>query len=287
MRWLFLLVLALNIAYILTQINDPYPDASEVVSSSDGVETIILLKELEARKISAEHDSAESSPEDDSILAEGFTDGSISDDSESSAGVSSLSAQPSGVSDDAGATDAGVSDVDKTDVDEPRPEVLTEVRGALQSCFTYGPFRDLEVLLELKREIKPYVSEIEYRSREESERTTYWVHIKPAKNRTAAKATARKLKAKKIKDFYIVRSGENNNAISLGHFKSKKRASDLTKKLVKQGFDVIVEPVFKSYTLYWLDYQLASSAVIPESVDKKYAKKSAQENFSRLDRECD
>ena len=52
------------------------------------------------------------------------------------------------------------------------------------------------------------------------------------------------------------------------------------------GFDVQVEPVFKTFTIYWLDYQLADGVSIPESIFDKYTKNTKKDKVSRLQREC-
>ncbi|MBT8119565.1 MAG: SPOR domain-containing protein [Gammaproteobacteria bacterium] len=154
------------------------------------------------------------------------------------------------------------------------------------SCFTLGPFRDLDNLRGLTREIKSYVVEADFRGREEKEQTLYWVYVKPEKSRKKAIETGNRLKAKKIKDFYVIRDGEKVNGLSLGHFRNRSGAYGLAQKVQKLGFDVLVEPVFRSYTVYWLDYQLASGVSIPESIFDKYIKTSKKDKISRLARDC-
>ena len=121
----------------------------------------------------------------------------------------------------------------------------------------------------MTREIKSYVVKADFRGREEKEQTLYWVFIKPEKTRNKAIETGKRLKAKKIKDFYVIRDGDKENGLSLGHFRNKDGAYGLAKKVQKLGFDVVVEPVFRTYTVYWLDYQLSSGVTIPESTVRK------------------
>ena len=160
--------------------------------------------------------------------------------------------------------------------------------GAEQAtdCYTLGPFRDLDNLRGLTREIKSYVVKADFRGREEKEQTLYWVYVKPEKTRKKAIETGKRLKARKIKDFYVIRDGEKENGLSLGHFRNKEGAYGLAKKVQILGFDVIVEPVFRSYTIYWLDYQLSSGVSIPESIFEKYIKSAKKNKISRLSRDC-
>ena len=155
------------------------------------------------------------------------------------------------------------------------------------SCFTMGPFRDLDKLRSLTREIKSYVVSTDFRGREEREQYLYWVYIQPEKNRKKAIETGKRLKAKKIKDFYVIREGEKIHGVSLGRFRNKNSAYGLAKKAKKLGFDVIVEPMFKTYTIYWLDYQLASGVNIPEALFEQYTQTTKKGKVSRLSRSCD
>ncbi|MBE9561120.1 MAG: hypothetical protein IMF15_10050 [Proteobacteria bacterium] len=154
------------------------------------------------------------------------------------------------------------------------------------SCFTLGPFRNLDKLRVLTREIKSYVVATDFRGREEKEQTLYWVYIQPEKSRIKAIETGKRLKAKKIKDFYVIREGEKVNGLSLGHFRNKDGAYGLAKKVKNLGFDVMVEPVFKTYTIYWLDYELAEGVDIPQSIFEKHIKSSKKDKISRLSRDC-
>ena len=155
-----------------------------------------------------------------------------------------------------------------------------------KSCFTLGPFRDLDKLRDLTRDIKPYVVTTDFRGREERQQYLYWVYIQTEANHKKAVAAGKRLKAKKIKDFYVIREGEKIHGVSLGRFKNKNSAYKLAKKVKKLGFDVIVEPVFKTYTVYWLDYQLADGVIIPETLLEQYIQSTKKGKISRLSRSC-
>jgi hypothetical protein len=168
----------------------------------------------------------------------------------------------------------------------PAPAQLQAAQPDVR-CFTLGPFRDLDKLRSLTREIKSYVSVADFRGKEEKEPDIYWVYLTPEKSRKEAVATGKRLKTKKVKDFYIIRDGDKVNGISLGHFRNKAGAYGLAKKVTKLGFDVNVEPIFKTYTIYWLDYQLAEGVTIPEKIFDKYTTNTNKDKVSRLKRECE
>jgi len=173
------------------------------------------------------------------------------------------------IKDESGARDV-VADVDVT---------------ANEKCFTFGPFREKGNVENLKKDIGSYVEKMAVRNREEKEHTVHWVYIQPEKDRQSVIDLGKRLKSKKIKDFYVIREGEKNNGISLGHFKDKARAFGLESKVKKLGFDVMVEPIYKTFVVFWLDYQLVGDA-IPESVLKKYTDPEGGDKISRLSRNC-
>jgi hypothetical protein len=269
MRWLFLFVLSLNIAYIVWQINVPEVAEYTDAATTKNTKSIVLLSELKAVENSTQSvEQSDSAPPENTKqdVSEKIPD---VDDKEA-VGVKKAMVSASKKSE--------VIDITAKDV---------QAGNQANNCFTIGPFRDIEKLRGFVREIRSYVVKADFRDREEKERSVYWVYIKPEKNRKSAIETGRRLKAKKIKDFYIIREGEKNNGISLGHFKNKKRAYGLAKKVKKLGFDVSIEPIFKSYALYWLDYQLVSGKSIPEAINNQYLRSKSKDKISQLSRDCE
>lgn len=319
MRWLFLFVLALNLVYIGLEISSSPADDYADVPPLKNVKTIVLLSELKqpsvpdvqvaADEMMVDEVLQESSPTATSAGAaagqaekaqadvvldttekaiSGQAVASLPTETEKMPETKSASAQSQLIAENI-VTDAQASAAPEMSVEAPAEKSVEEVpavKPSVASCFTLGPFRDLARLRGLTREIKTYVVNADFRGREEKEPTLYWVYVKPEKNRKQAIKTGKRLKAKKIKDFYVIREGEKINGLSLGHFRNKKGAYRLAKKVRKLGFDVVVEPVFRTYTIYWLDYQLVDGAVIPEPVLEKYTRSGKKEKITRLSRDC-
>lgn len=137
-------------------------------------------------------------------------------------------------------------------------------------CFTLGPFRDLEKLRAVTRGIKKYVVAASFRSHDEREQERFWVYLPPADSFSAAKELAGNLKKMNVSDYFIVKSGPQINAISLGHFAEKKRAYAHAEHMTGLGLKPKVEALFKNYTIYWLDYEIVSATSIPDSVLRKH-----------------
>lgn len=149
-------------------------------------------------------------------------------------------------------------------------------------CYTLGPFRELDNLRNFTRAIKNYVISASFRSREEQEQSMFWVYLEPEASLRKAKVLGKRLKRMKIKDYYVINSGLHEKGISLGHFKGKDRAYAHAGQVKKLGFKPVVEPVFRSYTIYWLDYRVPVNKVIPRKIFTKRLTKK----INLLDRSC-
>ena len=282
MRWLFLIVLFLNLTYMVWQTTRPVTQSSEDVRPLKNVRPIVLLSELKQQP----------SPQ----IGEVVETAEVAEVTEITSVNKSEQIKQSALTSDKDNIVAEIKPLKTPDELQEKPLMSMDGRyfaksqegGAMQkeSCFTLGPFRDLDKLRELIRDIKAYLVTTDFRGREERQQYLYWVYIKPETNRKKAVEVGKRLKAKKIKDFYVIRKGEKIHGVSLGRFRNKNGAYELAKKVKKLGFDVVVEPVFKTYTVYWLDYQLADGVSIPEALLEQYTQSTKKGKISRLSRSC-
>lgn len=302
MRWIFLFVFSLNLAYIAWEMNRSPSDDYTHVAALKNVQPIVLLSELKQQQgdfVKSGQESAEVTVAADENVSADSVDGKLADPEEERTAQVVLADKTPQVKPEVVTIKISeqVPEVKQAEIKKQPDQVVTSPEktepvkvvtksSQAASCYTLGPFRDLDKLRGLTREIKSYVVKADFRGREEKEQTLYWVYVKPEKNRTQAIATGKRLKAKKIKDFYVIRDGDKVNGLSLGHFRSKDGAYGLAKKVTKLGFDVLVEPVFRSYTIYWLDYQLSSGVSIPESIFEQYTQSDSKDKISRLSRDC-
>jgi hypothetical protein len=320
MRWFFLFVLALNLSYISWHLlSEPAPYA-DVPPLKKDIERIVLLSERDSADSKQASSSTGEALQDQSGQDE--KDGEkpaaaaagVSEDKTSAGKASQSGSGPASASAGPLATDKqgkpAVAEARSESVQSesvPSEPTRSESAGAAQkatssgagaaateqdmaskpeeNCYTLGPFRDLDALRSLTRDIKSYVVSADFRGEEVNEQSLYWVFIRPVETEEQARKLAARLKDNKITDFYIIRKGDQKNGISLGRFRNKASAYGLAKKVSKLNFDVVVEPVFRNVTHYWLDYQLSKEANIPKAVFDKYIDgKSA--DFTRKSRVC-
>lgn len=96
----------------------------------------------------------------------------------------------------------------------------------------------------------------------EGVRTLHWVLLAPYENREQAVAAADILRRNKVREFFIVRSGEQENAISLGVFSSRERAerrlqqiNDLNIGLKRAEITLRESPA----EVYWFSIRLSTA----------------------------
>ena len=257
MRWLFLLLLMTNIAYISWEINKPSDDAIVKKTAVSHIPPLVLVTELDLTKneVIETVDKTEA-VEEENIPVESDTKVEIEVVKKDSIEV--------------------VTDV------KPVKTVVEPPALIAGSCYTLGPFRELDELRVFTRSIIDYVVDVSFRSREEREVSLFWVYLEPESDSAAAHKLSKRLISKKIRDYYIISSGEHQYGISLGHFKDKERASSHAKRLKKLGFNPVVETVFKNYVIYWLDYKHKQGRQIPDEIFTKLM----NDRMSKLNREC-
>jgi len=173
-----------------------------------------------------------------------------------------------------------VDDVDSQAVTGVQQPVLNSNENIV--CYTLGPFKDRNIMQQIKGSIAEHVKDISVRKRQEIEKHRYWVRIPAQSSRKQAKLMASSLRGKGINDFYIVISGKVENSLSLGHFRDPKYANRRMKQVAKLGFETGVDIIYREYDLYWLDYQVEKTlGEAGFSVDEYVS-----DGVSRLIREC-
>ena len=294
MRWLFLLLLVLNVGYLTWELNREHGQSTVSNTLPKGVERIVLLRELKSEKPLDEEAIAAQVASAEPAVTDAVQAPVAASSDKNAASLDQIEAKKTGIQ-TAELASAEIPAVVDNETQEDRvQDAMSAEMPAEESaqvpvakpkddlCYTLGPFREMKTLRLVPREIKDYVVDASFRSREEQEQTMFRVLLKPVASRKEAKALTREFASKKIKDYFIITEGASKNAISLGYFSSKSRAYRHADRVRKLGFDVIAEPVFSTYTIYWLDYRIKADHEIPQQIFDDHLEKSSQ----RLNRSC-
>jgi hypothetical protein len=103
-------------------------------------------------------------------------------------------------------------------------------------CAEWGPFGDVDRARALA-DLEPQALGRLLTQRRVESATGWWVYLPPAANKAAAETRAALLKAAGIKDFFIVDSGPQRFAISLGVFRTEDAANAYRADVAAKGFN--------------------------------------------------
>jgi len=170
--------------------------------------------------------------------------------------------------------------IDNVALDDADKEA--ELVELVASCYTLGPFKDKEIMQQLKISLSEHVQNMSVRKLSESEKHRYWVYIPSLGSRKRARQMVERLRGSQIKDFYIILNGDARNGVSLGHFKEQLHANRRFKKVKDLGFNAEIKVIYRDFDVYWLDYQFAGDQVEGSFSIQEYA----TEGVSQLERQC-
>jgi hypothetical protein len=113
-------------------------------------------------------------------------------------------------------------------------------------------------------------------------RKGFWVLIPPEASRQQAKAHISELKKQNVKDYFLVVTGEQNNAVSLGVFSRSELAQRRYEQIKKLGFKVRIRQIDLPLREYWLDWS-KEQQLLPEVLDSF---RERYPNIGQTDRGC-
>ena len=120
-----------------------------------------------------------------------------------------------------------------------------------KKCALVGPVLEEERALELKNILGGKKIETKMHRNEMELAPRYWVYIPPLKSRKEAIKKVERLQAKNI-DSFVIRRKDLSNGISLGLFRNKDSAYRMLDLRKSEGYQVELKVVERSRTEYWL-----------------------------------
>ncbi|MET0049293.1 MAG: SPOR domain-containing protein [Sedimenticola sp.] len=261
MKWLFLLVLLVNIAIFAWgyQRESGMEEASRVVVPA-GVGNIRLLSErapgemvpdVNAGKapLVVEEDGQPELPpgSDDEEVAPLPEPSAVADVETALDSVEEAPVEAEVVA----AVDA--SDTTEAEAGEEGSEPVVQEPKSLPYCGVLGPLDDEEAAKSITAKLERLAFNPLMREQSMIRTTGYWVLIPPAKDQEAAIEHVNALKAKGFKDVRRFFQGPLKNAVSLGVFSRRGNASNRQKEVEAKGFKVEIKPRVSESILYWID----------------------------------
>jgi len=133
----------------------------------------------------------------------------------------------------------------------------------IDNCATIGPLENINMVRRLRDRLGAYTSRIRERQTEARVERGYWVYLPVAESRDAALEYTNQLASMGISDYFVVTTGEMQNAVSVGLFNDIQRAEQRQRQLQALGFNTSLGARREYETHYWLDYQLLDDVESP------------------------
>lgn len=147
--------------------------------------------------------------------------------------------------------DAAIAHPELDSVPESEADLANDV------CRTLGPFQTQADARAAATALRPLVKRSRTRETKQTQTRGYWVYFAAAPSREAALVTARQLADKKVRDYYVVTAGEQQNMISLGLFRDQNNAERRRADLAALGFEPKVATRTEDLPAYWIDFALS------------------------------
>jgi hypothetical protein len=140
-----------------------------------------------------------------------------------------------------------------------------------EQCWSIGPFKNKKNIILYKNKISNQTIKTKIRSASSKTGGSYRVYL-TAKNRKEAHSIVANLRAKRIKDMYVMKNGTNANYISLGLFGVYDNAVKKANIIKKAGYNAIVDTTYRNVNTYWLDYKAMERADTHDTLIFKHLK---------------
>jgi len=141
----------------------------------------------------------------------------------------------------------------------PAPAVASTAAPETR-CLALGPFDTPQDLRTARGALTGPGVRMRSRQEQTTEARGWWVYLPAPGTRAQALALARRLDAAQVGDYFVMSSGDQPNAISLGLFKDPANARKRRDEVSAAGFAAQVQERTEQVPEYWLDLVVADAA---------------------------
>ncbi|SEJ03425.1 SPOR domain-containing protein [Frateuria terrea] len=127
-------------------------------------------------------------------------------------------------------------------------------------CLAIGPFGTPQDLRTARGALAGPGVRMRSRQEQATETGAWWVYLPAPGTRAQALALARRLDAAHVGDYFVMSSGDQSNAISLGLFKDPANARKRRDEVAAAGFAAQIQERTEQVPEYWLDLVVADGA---------------------------
>lgn len=141
----------------------------------------------------------------------------------------------------------------------PASTVARNPNSHVYTCVAIGPFATQLDMRNARTALSAQAARMRSRQEQTTQSRGWWVYLPASPTRDQALATARRLNAANVKDYFVVGAGGQPNTISLGLFKDPANARKRRDEVVAAGFAAQMSERTETVPEYWLDLAIADS----------------------------
>ena len=127
-------------------------------------------------------------------------------------------------------------------------------------CYTYGPIPDANESALLSDWLTSRGIQHKQRQTDEDGKQMFWVYLAPQESRAQAEAALKDLKQKGVKDLHLINSGGLLNAVSLGLFSSQAAVNRRLNEIKAKGYQSVVVPYSGGKKIHWFDVSIVQNS---------------------------
>jgi hypothetical protein len=148
-----------------------------------------------------------------------------------------------------------VQDTGTTEAVANGAELQSEAQALAEfsACLRLGPFGSPADVRAAIDQLIPYVGNVQYREAQSTSLKGYKVFLPATDTYQQALDNAKVLASRGIKDYYIITSGAQRNAVSLGIFNSLENAERRRDEITQLGFNPAVESRTDAAPEWWIE----------------------------------
>lgn len=260
MKWLFILLLLVNVVYLGWEIDRDARlkriNVSSAIKVPAGTQKLVLLSELGKLPETRSHIKLDTELSMENFSSEPVLPIELNPNTEQMMDTllteTSISKLDGRLDQKSQSEESLLSDF-STEPLTPVPEKTV--------CYTYGPIPNLEESELLSKWLDERGILYKQRQTDEQGKQLFWVYLASQDSRAQAEAAMNDLKQKGVKDMRLIREGDLLNAISLGLFSSQAAVNRRLNEIKTKGYQSVVVPYSGGKEIHWFDVSVVQNSI--------------------------
>jgi hypothetical protein len=133
-------------------------------------------------------------------------------------------------------------------------------------CVSFGPFTEKGQADELSNWLQENKIQTKQRGEEGKQDQYFWIYLSAGESEDEVMAAIEDLKGKGVKDYKLINKGNLQNAISLGLFSTQSAVNNRLNELKSIGYQPIIVPYHKNQSIIWVDARVGTKGTDQENI---------------------